>query len=114
MTTKTARVRPECTPERVGAAVDALYLEVRNRPQPEGTPSWEELVEAARWRMDWHERLRVQWGRLGEWALATRQPDAVWRAILHAEWSASSKVLRAEADVVRRQRAAAVATRAVA
>lgn len=107
MTNKTARARPECTPERVGSAVDALYLEARNRPHPDGTPSWEELVEAARWRMDWYERLRVQWGRLGEWALLTGQPHVVWRAILDAEWLASSRALEAEGDVVQRQRAAA-------
>ncbi|GAA5160693.1 hypothetical protein GCM10023321_43800 [Pseudonocardia eucalypti] len=109
MTTKTGqtRVRPECTPERVEAAVDALYLEAKSRPQLGKTPSWGELVEAARWRMDWYERLRVQWGRLGEWALLTGQPHVVWRAILDAEWLASNRVLEAEADVVQRQRAAA-------
>ncbi|GAA5159828.1 hypothetical protein GCM10023321_41490 [Pseudonocardia eucalypti] len=107
MADTTGRVRPECTPEQVGTAVDALYTEARNRPRPEETPSWEELIEAARWRMDWYERLRVQWGRLGEWALLTGQPHVVWRAVLDAEWLASSRVLEAEADVVQRQRAAA-------
>jgi hypothetical protein len=90
------KVRPECEPERVAAALDALWIEARERPALIAGPA--DVPAYMRWCVGWHERVRRQWGLLGEWALAAGEPRVVWRAILQAEWLASCEVLKAEVE----------------
>lgn len=87
-------MRPECEPEQVAAALDALWVEARERPAQ--VTRLADLDGYMRWCVGWHERVRHQWGLLGEWAVASGQPRVVWRAILQAEWQASCEVLKAE------------------
>jgi hypothetical protein len=97
----------------VAAALRVLFDEMLDRstqpPAADEAGCWEQLVELVGWRIGWHERVRDQWSRLGSWALSTDQPEAVIRAIMTAEWAASTDALAAEAELVRVSRRAAKA-----
>lgn len=104
------RYRAECSPARVGVALaglcDELVEQPFDRPTGDEAQCYAELAARARWRIGWHERVRDQWSRLGAWCLATGQPDAVVRAVFHAEWTASSDALAAEVRATEYERRA--------
>lgn len=114
------RYPAECAPHRVGAVLCELAKELTSLPGLPADAGWDELAKRAAWRVEWWRRQCVQYARLGTWAQATRQPDAVVGAIFNAEWSASNETIRAEAlatDYLRRAVKAAIrsgGTRAVA